>query len=285
MKYGLLPTPKDDRDFKLGAITVLPDLKALPKNYRIEILGIKNQRDTDFCTGFATSGASEPQEGKKLSPEWVFAKSKEISGDPDEWGQEIRVSMKVHTRFGAPEASQCPLSVLNEDDQTLRRIENYPKDLELKAVKHIKKSFVSVSGQYDHFDNIRAAIWKYRKENRAVVTGVKFGWRLDQTTFDYIPENGEGHAMYIIGWETENGICRLVYVNSKGESVGHNGVHYVGRAVVNHFVEKYDAFMFIDMEPEQVKYMISHGITDKDNWIIEMYKVIVSLFKQIISNK
>lgn len=285
MKYGLLPTPKDDRDFKLGAVTTLPALSELPANFILSGFKIKNQRDSDFCTAYATCGASELQEGVRLSPEWVFAKSKEISGDPEAWGQIIRNSLKVHTNHGAPEATECTLTVTNTDLDKLRYIENYPRSLDKKAIKHIKKSYVSVIGQYDAFDDIRASIWKYRKERRAVITGVDFGWRSDQTTFEVIPTDGEGHCMYVVGWVTENGFCRLVYVNSNGYEVGDNGVHYVGRTVVNHFVPKYDAFMFVDMEPDQIRYMIENGITDKDNWVVQLYKVVISLTRQLLKKK
>jgi hypothetical protein len=54
MKYGLLPLPKDDRDFKLGALYTLPKLSEIPDAFELDVLGIKDQRDSDFCTAFAT---------------------------------------------------------------------------------------------------------------------------------------------------------------------------------------------------------------------------------------
>lgn len=284
MKYGLKDTPRDDRDFKLGAITTLPPLSELPLEFVIPEHGIKNQRQSDFCTAFAFAGVSELQEGVALSAEWAFAKSKELSGDVEEWGQDLRKGAAVHTRFGCAPQSAVPFTVANESPDFLRRIENYP-DVGAQAIKHVKKSYVTVSGQYDYFDDIRAALWKYRNERRGVVTGVRFGWEPTKKILNTIPLDGQGHAMYINGWVTLGGVPYLRYVNSFGTRSGDNGVHYVSREVVNHFVALYGAFMFLDMEPEQVRYMQERGITDKDNWIVQILKSVVSLLQQLVAKK
>lgn len=278
--YGLLPTPVDTRDFKLGAITTLPELSKLPKSFRIAGYRIKDQKDTDFCTQFMACGMSELQEGVELSPEWAFAKSKEMEGNIDTYGQDIRSALKVHVKFGVPEADEVPFSVKNKDSEFLRDIKNYPATY--SNSKHFKDSYFAVTGQYDHFDNIRATIWKYRYEKRAVASGFVFVWSSSDIIFKDFGQSGSGHAMTYVGWEEIDGEIYLIVANSYGKDAGKDGYHYVSREVVNKSVNIYGAFTFLDMNPETVKYMIENGITDRDNWIIQLYKVVITTAQQII---
>jgi len=276
--HGLHPTKKDTRDFKLGQITTLPALSELPENFQLDGIEIMNQRDTDFCTQFALCGMSELQEGVRLAPEWCFAKSKEISKDINAYGQDIRVALSVHTKYGAPEAKECPLNVDNANRDTLADIRNYP-DMGTKPVKHIKKTYVDVTGQYDAFDDIRVSIWKYRNEKRGVVSGVLWGWDTHNPIINTIPNTNAGHCIYFAGWKTIENVPYLIIVNSYGAGVGDVGTFYMSREVVNHFVDMYGAYMFIDMSPEDVKYMLDNGIKDKDSWMIQLLKALLTFLQ------
>lgn len=286
-KDYLLPTIADDRDFSLSAITKLPSLSEIPDDFMLEGIDIKDQKQTDFCTQFALCGMSELQEGVRLSPEWSFAKTKELNGDVDGDGESIRTALSTHVKVGANEAKDVPFNVDNRDSYFLRRIENYPKELEKKAFVHMKKSYVLVDGQYDHFDNIRATLWKYKKngENRGVVMGCKFGWDSDDVILESGVRGGGGHCMWYGGSKKIKGVQYLALVQSYGRGAGQNGIHYMSREDVNHFYEQYKAYTFIDLPPEQVRYMIENGITDRDNWIIQMYKTVVTLLQQLLDLK
>lgn len=283
--YGLLPTPVDERDFKLGDITRLPDLSELPKNFLLKGFRVKDQKDTDFCTQFMACGMSELQEGVELCPEWAFAVSKKISGDPEAYGADLRTALSVHTKYGAVESKECPYSVENRDSEFLRRIENYDDALFTKAITHFKKSYIKVTGQYDVFDNIRATLWKYRSEKRAVGSGVIFGWSTEDFLLDEIPYGGGGHAIYYAGWGVVDNVTYLVLVNSYGKKAGKGGTHYVSREVVNHFGSLFGAYMFLDMSPSEIKRMIKYGITDSDTLLIQFMKKTVFLLTQLLNLK
>lgn len=277
---GLLPTPYDERDFQLGAITTLPPLSELPHIFILPNIEIKNQRNSDFCSQFMSCGMNGLEEGTSLSPEWAFAVSKQLSGDPDAFGQDLRTALSVHVKYGAIEAKDCPYTVDNKDTAFLRRITNYPS-LFVKATEHIKKSYVKVTGNFDAFDNIRSTIWKYRAEKRGVGTGFIFGWDTDDKILDTIPRSGGGHAMYYAGWTTIKNIPYLVVVNSYGKEAGDQGTHLVSREVANYFEAIYGAYMFIDMDPATVRYMQEHGITDRDSWLTALMKRAVSLLTDL----
>ena len=79
---GLLPLPKDKKDFSFGSVFGSADLAELPLEFRIGTpLQIKNQFNSDMCTAFGSSSVSEDQEGVLLSPEYIFAKTKQIAGE------------------------------------------------------------------------------------------------------------------------------------------------------------------------------------------------------------
>mgnify|MGYP001561716928 CR=1 FL=1 len=270
--FGLQDTPDDHRDFELGAIIDLPDLKELPKKFSFTPLVIKDQLDTDLCSAFATDSASELQEGRVLEPMWTFAVSKKISGDPDKWGQNIRDALKSHVKYGALLAVDSPFILETADKDKIRYIENWP-DLFQKAIRQRKKSFFKVTGPYDHYDNIRASIWKFRDKKQAVVTGIKWHWASKEVVLTGTPEFGFGHLVAEIGWD-ERGIK---IQNSAGLKAGEGGCHYMPREEVNYYVAKYGAYMFVDLEPEDAKYYLDNGIKITDNWIVALWKALKSL--------
>lgn len=252
-KAGLRPTPRDIRDFALGAVYPLPRPDELPERFEIKTLGLKNQLDTDFCTAFASTLMNETQEGVPLEPSWSFAASKMLSGHPEWWGQDIRTALKAHVKFGAIEEAAAPMSLRTTPASKLRYINNWDRGLFEKAKKHRKKSYFRIVGQYDHFDNIRGAIWAFRDKKCIVGFGTRWGWGLYQYKIEAPASSGFGHMAAIVGWTKEGGKEYLIVQNSYGEAAGSGGYHLFSREVINASVEQYGAFMFLDEDPEEVK--------------------------------
>lgn len=268
-QFGLRPTPPDERDFPLGQIITLPDLSDLPKEFILPTLDVYDQKDSDFCTAFMSCLMSEKQEGITLEPSWSFAKSKEISGDVSSWGQDIRTALKTHVKSGGLPASLSPYSLETDAPSFLRDIKNWPK-LEDKAYPHRKKSFFKVTGPYDHFDNARASIWKFKD---IVGTGVNWGWKANEFYLNYIPTGGYGHAVPFIGFTTmDDGQEVLVLQNSYSERKGIKGLYYVTREVYNHFANMYGAYLFVDISPEEAKKCLDYGIKLEDSWLVKLLK-------------
>lgn len=275
---GLRETKPDSRDLKLGSITTLPKLEELPKEFILEPLEIKNQQNTDFCSAFSTCAMSELQEGVLLEPSWSFAIGKMISGDMEEFGQDIRVALKTHVKYGAIEKSITPYSLENQSSEFLRDIRNWP-NLEEKAVSHKKKTYFKVTGNLDNFDNVRATIWKFREEKRAIGFGILWGWSSYKIKIDDPKTSGVGHMITAIGWKEIEGELYLIIQNSYGTQAGENGKHYFSRAVTNDAVEKYGAYMFLDMDKETVKWYIENNIKLEDSWFARLLKRIKAFFK------
>lgn len=273
--HGLKKLQRDGKEFRVGALFQLPKIEELPKSFSLGTPFIEYQGDTDFCSGYATCGASGFQEGVRLNGQWSFAVSKMISGDIDAFGQDLKTACKVHTQYGAVETK-------GEVDNP-RDIKSYSPDLFTEALKHKKQTYLEVASFSDHFDTIKKFIWRFRDEKRAVVIGVEFGWPLTQVYMD-TPVTGGGHAMYIIGWDMINFKDYLVVVNSYGEQAGQKGLHYFGRDVINTYVQDYGAFAFVDMPREDVQYALDNNFkVDAGNWLSKLFKALAAFLKDLIT--
>mgnify|MGYP001557776439 CR=1 FL=1 len=277
---GLIPLKPDPRDFQLGAAFDLPKLSELPESFELEPYSILNQGNSDQCTAFATAGASALQEGIGLVSEYNFAISKVLSGNLEAWGQDLRTAMKTHQHFGTIEEKDRPqgFSILEKPPEFLKDIKNWPdrEILEIKALVHAKNSYVQVTGLYDSYDSIRAAIWKFRAEKRAVCVGLIWSWGTTPN-LDGISDQGFGHALMATGWEGD----RIVLVNSWGEGAGDKGKHYATREIINHYTKIYGSFMFIDLSPEEyLKRLKNFG----QSWINRAYSKILEVLRAILVN-
>lgn len=245
---ALKPKTEDQRDRILGAAYSLPKLSEIPSEFSHTPISIGDQLGSFFCTGFATCGCSALQEGEPLVFEFSYAVNGEIAGSVSMTGYELRTAMQGHRKIGAIAEVDRPLGFKlgNKDESFLADLKNWP-DLKDKALKHSKSSFLSVEGPYDAFDNIRAAIWLFRKEKRGVVFGVRWSWPMNNPQINTPNDYGSGHALYACGFKGDY----LVVPNSYGRSVGDNGVFYIHRNVINKFVPIYGAFMFVDLTKEE----------------------------------
>jgi len=250
LNFGLKKLPKDSRDFQLGWITKLPKLSELPEEYKVT-LNVKNQLESDFCTAYATCYMSEAQEDVELEPSWSFAVSKSISGNVDQWGQDMRSAMKSHLRGALPKKG-APYSLDRQHPGFLRDLNNWPDLLE-KTRHYRKKSYFKITGPYDYFDNIRASIWKFKDKKRLASLGLLWGYTLNQRVLEKPTTRGYGHAVAVVGWKYIDNIPYLIIINQYGEEAGDRGYHYVSREVVNKWAEEYGSYMFVDINPNDIK--------------------------------
>ena len=253
IEKGLRPLPKDQRDISLGAFIKLPKLEELPVNFRTsEPLRIKDQKDTDKCTSYALTAVSEDQEGVELNPDYQFTKTKELEGEYESWGADLRTACKSAVKFGSLEEKDKPS--IDGNDRNWRL---WPEDLWKLSEIHKKQSYLKVDGPYDLFDNFRASIWAMRKEKRSIITGVLWRSVWSGVPNGIIPKfitekQGFGHAFKVFGWKEINGESYLVAQLSNGVDFGDNGIFYFPRIVVNREFT-YGAYTFSDMPAEEAK--------------------------------
>src|SRR3990167_4542135 len=273
IKGGLLPLTKDEKDLNLGEIVTLPSLSELPKKFSLGDTVIRNQEadgNNDFCTAYGTVGMAYLQDGIEGSPEWVFAASKVLSGNPEEFGKNMRDAFKTWVKYGSPRREDVKIP---EKPNARRYFENYAS---LSGDELKKETYVTTKGQYDAFDNIRASIYRFRNEKRAVGIGVVFGWPLSQEILTGTPEGGFGHFMFATGWDGQY----LEVVNSYGKEAGKNGKHLLSRETINYFVGRYGAFMLIDLPVETARDIVRKK---KRNWLLDLICKVWNFIKDIFS--
>ena len=244
-KDSLKPLIEDPRDFPLGALSAIPDLSEV-KPLGIRPPNIYNQisdGNDDFCSAYAVCGALERDEGIALSPEFQFASSKEISGDPENWGQDLRSAMKAPLVHGIAERRD----ILVPQNPTDRRyFKNYVDEVKKRAQLHKQRTYFKTSGPYSPVDNVRSWIWKYQKP---AILGVSWGWNLSDYELKGTPD-GFGHAVYAVDFDDEG---NLLVVNSAGRGAGRDGMHILSRDTANEYITKYGAYMHQDVSKEEAQ--------------------------------
>lgn len=270
---GLNLLPQDDRDFSLGAL--FKRKRTLPREFMIGEFALEDQRVTDFCTGFVVTSASELQEEVELSPEWQFAKTKQLSGNHKTWGADLRMACKSAVKFGSVEKKFVSFSVENKDRDFLADFKNWPAWLDDKAKIHRKKSFFSVES---NFKAIQEALYL----RKAVMTGIKWrhswGFCKDGIIPEVYSSNGVGHAIALIGWKVIENKTYLIAKLSNG-NIGDNGKFYLSEEIVNKEIGRYGVFCFIDIPEDEIKEsVIKKSIFYRANIFKKVWLKIKSLF-------
>ena len=257
IRKGLQPTKKDNRDFKAEKVFGSISLFEIPNIDFIvsEPIRIKDQKETDYCGGFAGSSVSEAQEGVELDPLYLFSKAKQIQKEWESWGTDLRSIAKAIVKYGTIEQKDSQYDV-DKERCFIADWKTWDILLDEKALIHRKRSFFNAGGHNNTFDSIRASLWQYRNKKCLVLTGVV--WESEWTNAPYgkIPkEKGGalfGHAIAIIGQKIIQGEPYLVAQLSNGTDIGDNGLFYFPKEVVNRTFN-FGAILFIDCNPEEAK--------------------------------
>lgn len=293
---GLIPLPKDERDFSRTAVFGAPMVSELPDHDFIVAppLVIKDQRNTDLCTAYATTSVAEDQENVVLNPEYTFFKTKvAIMKDPHSWGADLRSAMKSGCKFGFLEQDLAPVA----DGQILQHPDAVnpdtwkESDYDMLAFEHRKSSFFAVDGPYDTFDNIRAALWQHRSYARTITlgvlwrpswTGAKDGIIPDELTERDVQEGAYfGHAFKIYGQTYKNGELYLAAQLSNGPDIGENGIFYFSRKVANRDFGAFGMFMYEDMPRDVAEHHNYYAISVHDGFFKRMFKVFFKIIADI----
>ena len=277
---GLLPLKKDKRDFTVGAAFQLPKLEDLPKTFSLgesKILDQNYDGNYDECLSYATVGGSRFQDGVDMYPQYHFAASKDISGDVEGFGQDLRTGMKAWTIYACAEVSDIPQEIKDLPPAQQRYLSVYPDRVINAAKLNIKPTYFSVEGKYDAYDNIRASLYAFRHLKQVVYVGVMWRWDLNEYILKMKPGNFFGHCMYVKGWDEDG----LITVNSAGEWAGQRGEHRLTREVVNNDVPIFGAFMLTDIPREEAEKRLKENMTQQISIIQKIINLWLELKKKL----
>lgn len=293
--HGLKPLPRknpgETADYSLSGVFGIPPRSDIPNETILysSPLEIKDQQYLDDCTGNAVTEVSEDQEGTELSEEYQFYLTKVlIENDPISAGANLRDACLSAVEYGSIPKSIAYLYLHDRYSRSAILDPNtWPSSLLGTAAQHAKGSMFAVDYPYDIFTNIRAALWDHREEKTgsrmSVVVGCNWYAEWTGALAGVIPkEYGTlegGHAFKIYGQKVIDGEIHLVAQLSNNTSIGDSGIFYFPASVVNAEFKGFGQFMFNDMPKEKAKFYLDNGISIRDNWIVQFYKIVLTLFK------
>lgn len=273
--YGLNIPKKDRRRFsykKYFGASFMPPLV----DFMVKPLEIKDQGSSDMCVAYATSSSSEKQEGIPLEPAYLFAKTKQLMGNWQEWGSDPVKAMKACCEYGGLEKTVSPYSLEKNGRNFVANWANWDKTLDLAAQIHKKKSYFSLDAGKDIYDSIVIGLYDNRNNQMTAVVGVYW-----QPEWTYLPSGiirkygtnkNLPHAIEVIGQKIIDGEPFLIIQNSWGDKVGDNGLYYMNREVANNFLFQ---FAIIDTSPEDVK-AVTWGVLE---YVKDILVKILNMFK------
>ena len=287
---GLQPTPKDERDFRLGAVYGTIDIKTVPMgNFNLpKPLVIKNQGPLDFCPTYMATAMSEDQEGIPLAAKWQFSQMKEILGEWETWGGDLRSALLSMVKVGSiPETMETDFlkrqGHFAEDRDFLANWKNWPESFKKFAKEHRKQSLFTITvGKYDAFDTVRAALWQHKANKCSVALGVMWRYNWNNAENGIIPHEaigaGEGHALKAFDQVVIGGEQYIAIQNSWGDTVGDHGIFYANREVFNSFFAQYGFFMVKDIPVKVAKYLLEKNLTISSAWWVKILVYVRDLF-------
>lgn len=229
--FGGIPSPHDYRDVLYTHLQSLnEEAVPIPAAFKVDItaLPFDNQKQIGSCIGHAAEKDNQKNiqvaTGKvfPLSPRFVYAKCKEIDGNPTQEGTFYKYGMLVLEQYG---------------NMTTDLV---PDDCDLSHAQYINLGSLSLPTEAYTF----AAQFKipgYAQLNVGNVTqlqqaimannGIMLGVQVGQEWYTDIHGNGSwaakdvlpvrppksvisGHAIYVYGWDTTNGQIRFWFRNS-----------------------------------------------------------------------
>jgi C1A family cysteine protease len=217
---GLIPSAKDDRDYRFSGATdeSLPEAVDLREHYKPVI---KNQGSLEACTGYAASSLVECLSNagfktkRRVSPLWIWYHGKRLHGwELENKGVWLRYTLKALLESG----------YVYEDLYPESNGLTPPRDLSIMkkfTVQALKDFFVYTSVSNSQ---LKTALSK----GEAVVVALDINNSFFGNTTGVIknsPKNGYSHALLLVGYD--DGRQVFIAQNSWGVFWGDSGYCYI----------------------------------------------------------
>jgi hypothetical protein len=291
---GLRPTPADRRDFSRHQVFGSPALPDLPEEYSVGDY-MEDQGPTDLCSAYSVAESEYESKGEVFSPEYQFAKTKQIANDPKSWGADLRQAVQVPCDYGLLPARMATMNWRKDGRDAVADWRNWPESADTLASRYKEGAYFRVDGPFDIFDNIRAALFQHKDEKRSVIVGTRWVWSYEYLGADgiahVVPESvialrsTSWHAWEIKGWKVIDGVTYLIgYSHVFG--IGAGGRVYFDRENINKELSYPGAarFMFEKADAQLIKNL---HLSNQDTMQIirELVQRLKQLMQQIINLK
>ncbi len=281
---GGMPSPKDERDFKLEIIASASLPEVLPQECFIDVaaLPLWDQRKIGACVGHAWGKSQQRCElaetGKviKLSARFLYAVAKARDG----WDGEAtfpRLVAKILKDYGCATEDTVPNDTTLEYDEYVynRKIENIP----IKAFQEALKYGIAGYAWADLTEEgIKKAIYYAKTKRQGIALLMRVGntyWTAEDGEITWDPAKilpirrpkdiTSGHEIYPYGYEYKNGRFVIHFMNSWGTewADGGKGWFYYDeqKDIINEVMTSIDKD---DVPSQEFIKNLSFGMTDPD---------------------
>lgn len=202
-------------------------------------LSIKDQGQSNYCTGYTIAEVIENQTGVLMSEAYVVALEGMLAGSPIFAGVDPMTALQTGRKLGALAKASAPLSFEKDGWQIPAEYQSWPRELLELAYMYHRPSFYSITAggpdDFDIYESIRLALWDARDDKAPIVA---FGYWYPQ--WQQIGSNGvlptpttppwTRHAYTMLDW-TEKGI---IVLSHQGEKYGDGGICYLPQEAANY---------------------------------------------------
>ena len=286
MGKGLQPLKTDlrDRSYRRHVLFGAPSLAQLPRVYRASgSVSDDQQLTSEFCTDYTTVAIAEREDGKAYSREFHAKNESVLLGyNMAGRGCDLRTALKVAVEYGFLEKSLSPIDWKRDGEAFAADPANWPASLDAKAQPHAHPGYSWITGPYDRFDSVRAALWD-KAPCGSISAGTPWFDSFEETGPDGIAKMPAGrpsayHNHEILGWTEIKGAPHLISNSWQGDAFGNGGALYFSREVFN-FIATYSGAALAaldDIDPDQVS-----GLNRR---ILSLMQILVDMYQSILAN-
>lgn len=269
---GLLPLPKDKRDFNLSEVLGVGKYEPKHKKHLLKTKRIHQQK-WNTCAWASTTAGKEIDEDCALSTRSLTIAGNKAGYIEGDGFAHLRNVEKTLQKYGIAEQDFCQEAgdtwnwYVNED--------YLPEFVQENAISHRSDSYWRIHTLDDAL--------KALDGDRAVKIGIEWDSRWDDLKPPYILNKCEsaifGHALLLIGYDAE--LELLIVQNSFGEEWGNKGLCYIKFEDFEEMIRIYGAYANLDVSPEKVEELIEYkenklSLWDKIwNWIVKFINEIL----------
>ncbi len=271
-----LKKKRDPRRFKAHKTFGTFPIEQVPNTFNFQRPEIKDQIDTNFCSGFAGAYMIEKETGITMSPEYIIQKEVSISGyDPNNFfGVDVDTSHKAVYRYGTIKQSDSPFTVGKDTSSKIANPENWDIGLDNIAIDPFHSSFeIKKDGYKDLFDAMRATMWSQKVWLDCAGYFVPEWMYASKGMIpkQFIKQEINGHKFVICDSVEINGEPYLVIANSWGKRMGDNGFYYLPREAANTL---FDVSIYTKEDPTNIK-------QQQWNLIVKILDYMITMLRKI----
>jgi len=270
---GLLPLPKDKRDFNLS--DVLGMGKYEPKSVAHSLIQERiHKQKYNTCGWVATTAGKEIDENCTLSARSLVIAGYQKGYIEGDGFSTLRNVEKTLQGYGIAEQDYCQEESKTWDGYVDEKY--YGGLVKDNAIKHRSDSYWRIHTLEDAL--------KALDSDRPIKIGIEWdsGWDIIEAPYILYKCNSQwGHAMLVTAYDTETRLFKVI--NSFGEEWGDEGVCYIRFEDFEEMIKVYGAYCNLDVSPEKVEELIAYK--SMSIWQIILDKIIKLYKKYVKSNK